>query len=286
MDGACISQQINCSPLDILSSTSFDRKKEKLIKLAKSVLNHPKHKDEFQSLMALLGVNESEIMRDYIHYNLNIRAFSNEIYELLSMRFVLHIHNLLQRSGHQERQVVISEFVAMTGANTVADVGFDVPTLFVKEALQTRRLNITLCDDERSSFIFAQALLGLWDLRWRDVISFKQTDVDASHFIGDFDTYIFKDSLQHFSDPTYYLYNCVKQSPAHAQFVLSVPIGPIISSHYMAWSTKKEAIAWLDLCGLEIKVQREVHVNPAVDLFAEPFGYKFYDLIALCDKKL
>ncbi len=286
MDDACVSRRIGNSSIELITNSQLTQKQSKLISLAKSVMHDSRHRVEVQSLMLMLGVNESEIIQDFVHYNLDLSAFGNEIYESLAMRFVLYIHDLLENSWHQERQAVVSEFVNMTLASSIADIGFGEPTLYVKEALRARRPKITLCDYEQSAFTFAEALLEIWDLRWRDVVSFKQTDMDTNDFVGSFDAYIFKDSLPHTSDPAFYLDSYVKKSPPHAQFILSLPIGPIIPAHYMAWSTKEEVISWLDLCGLKVKEQREVHVNPDVDLFAEGFDYKFYDLIVLCQKKV
>lgn len=106
-------------------------------------------------------------------------------------------------------------------------------------------------------------------------------DVNA---IGDYDTYLFQDSIEHVPDPTNCLKDYVKVSPQHANFILSLPIGPLIPAHFIEWQNDEEALQWLEDCGLKVQQYEKIWVNPAVDLFAEPLGSDHHNLIVLCAK--
>ncbi len=45
-----------------------------------------------------------------------------------------------------------------------------------------------------------------------------------------------------------------------------------------------EAAKWLKHCGLSVIADKEVYVNPKVDLFAENLDYNMYDYYVLCSK--
>ena len=197
----------------------------------------------------------------------------------------MHIHNLVIGSWHQQRQDVITQYIKEAKANTLADIGFGVPSRYLKEViLRNKTCKTTLCDLFDSAFDFASALLEQWDSKWQETISFRKADMNNAYEVGNFDIYLFQDSIEHVEDPTKCLKSYVNLSPKKAKFIFSLPIGPKIPVHYIAWQTDYEAKLWLQECGLKIIKETPVWVNPEVDLFAEPLGGEHHNLIVSCTK--
>ncbi len=112
--------------------TGANPKKHALIRCLASVLYHPNHHNEIFYLINKLDLNLKEIVQSYIDYNLDINVYGNEIYESLSIRIVLHILNKLERSWRQERQATVLEYLLLSKADTAIDMGFGVPSSYVK----------------------------------------------------------------------------------------------------------------------------------------------------------
>jgi len=261
-------------------------KEKKLKNFAKSVIDDPVYKKEIEYLLSKLNLTEIEVIQAYVDYDMDVFAYENEIYEPMAMRVVLHLHNLLVGSWHQDRQRIILEMVKNTQAKSIVDVGFGVPTKYVREyVLKNKDIKLTLVDLYDSALIFSEALFDYLDPSWKERITLQKYDMNSQEFIGEFDCYIFQDSIEHTKDPTSYLSKTVKLSPSHSEFVLSLPIGSHVPVHYIVWETKEEAEKWLNKCGLEIIGFQEIRVDPGVDLFAEQLKDNFYNIIVRCKKK-
>lgn len=261
-------------------------KKIKLIRFAKSILSDERYRFELNRLLAELNLTREAVIQAYVDYNLDINSYGNEIYDSLATRFSLHMLNLLDGNWHQERQDTMMEFIQLCNPGSLVDMGFGEPSRYLKSALMNKSLKITLCDYSDSAFVFARALLEQWSSAWNEIISFKKTDMETGEYVGDFDVYVFQDSIEHVSKPTEYLTKYVKNSPQNANFIFSLPIGPIIPSHYIAWDTIKEATNWLSSCGLEILVKKQVYTNPEFDLFADQLGFDSHSFYVLCKKNV
>ena len=262
-------------------------KKEKLIYLANSVLDDARFFAEFKNILYNLKLTRPEVIDSFLEYNLNIYSNDgNKVYNSLANRVVLHIHNLLAGSWHIDRQKTIQKLIKKANPRHVADIGFGVPSQYVKNmVIRENRFKLTLCDLYDSAFVFAETLLNIWDDNWLGKIGFLKTDMDNHDFVGKFDLYIFQDSIEHTHYPAVYLHKYVKLSDNNARFLFSLPIGPIIPRHFIAWETVDEAMDWLDKCGLIVEAHEQVFVNPDIDLFAEQLGEDYCNLIILCAKK-
>jgi len=260
-------------------------KEQKLRDFAKSVLNYPKHSQEIQHILSKLNLSEEEVIQAYVNYDMDIFAYGNEIYESLPMRAVLYLHNILKGSWHQDRQNAILEMIENVRPKSIVDMGFGTPTKYVKEYVLKNKVKLVLVDMYESAFKFVEVLLNKWDSSWRDFISFNQLDMNTHEFVGVFDCYIFQDSIEHVKNSTDYLAKTVNLSPKYAKFILSLPIGPKVPVHTISWNTDKEAIEWLENCGLVVNNFKKVYINPEVDLFAERLDEEFYNLIVECSKK-
>lgn len=260
-------------------------KEQKLRDFANSVFDYLQYKEEFQFLLTKLNLTKEEVIQSYVNYDLDIFEYENKIYESLPMRFVLHLHNILKGSWHQDRQNTVLEMVRSTKPKSIVDMGFGVPTKYLREHVLKQKIKTVLVDLYESAFRFSEALLDYLEPKWRSFILFKKLDMNTQKFIGDFDCYIFQDSIEHVKSATKYLTKTVKLSPTNAKFILSLPVGPWVPVHTISWDAPEDVKKWLDGCGLKIDKMSEVHVNKKVDLFAEQFEKEFYNLIVLCSKK-
>lgn len=279
-----IENEINAKEFNEIFIGSNLSLREELLKCLASVLYHPEHHDSLFRIFRKLQINLKDIVQSYLDYNSDIKAFGNEIYESLSVRAVLHILNLLEGSWHQERQKTVLEYIELANSCTLVDIGFGIPSSYVKTTLFNCNRKITLCDFSESAFIFSKVLLNEWNPKWQEIIFLKNENMEENGFVGAFDLYIFQDSIEHVSHPTEYLSKCVQLSPPSSKFLIGLPIGPIIPSHFMAWQSTTEAEQWLKKCGLRIKMNKIIQVNPKVDLFAKPFNFSFKNFFVLCDK--
>lgn len=265
----------------------MNTKKQKLTGFLNSILNHHVFGQQIELICESLGLSKNDIIKDFFHYNLDVQSFEgNEVYKSLSNRFALHIHNLIEGSWHIERQQVTKELIQKASPNNMADIGFGVPSKYAYDlVIKENKFNITFIDKYDSAFQFAKNLLDQWSNFWETKIFFSKRDMDENEYIGDYDLYLFQDSIEHTLNPTGYLKKHVNMSPKNSKFIVSLPIGPIFPRHYMEWKTDAEGKKWLDECGLEIESQEKIFVNPKVDLFADQIDPNYHDLYTLCVKK-
>jgi len=256
-------------------------KEEKLRELALSALDG----SEVSFLLSSLNMSKADAIEGYLEYNLDVSAYSNEIYQSLGTRFAMHIQNLIKKSWHDERQGVVLDMLNKIKPKSIVDMGFGVPGRYVREYALKNNVNLTLTDFYPSAFEFSGKLLDFWDSKWKDSISFDHLDMNSLEHPGDFDCYIFMDSIEHIKAPAKYLKKVVSKSGSKSKFILSIPIGPMIPSHTIGWENEKEAISWLEDNGLTIERIERICPNPDVDLFASEVKGEIYDLLVSCSKK-
>ncbi|MDP2628740.1 MAG: hypothetical protein Q8P15_02485 [Nanoarchaeota archaeon] len=261
-------------------------KEKKLREFAKSVINDLRCKKEIKYFLRYFRLGEEQLIQEYVNYDLDVFDYENEIYESIVMRLVLYIHNLLDGSWHQDRQNTILEFLKKINFETAVDVGFGVPTKYIKHYILNKSAKkFTLVDLYDSAFDFAKVLLFRWSKTYKKTINFEKVDMNNMEYIGDYDVFLFQDSIEHTKNPTGYLKKTVFLSPESSKFILSLPIGPSVPSHYIEFKNKEVAIKWLENSGLKIEESKDIFVNPKVDLFASDLDKKFYNFIVLCSKK-
>jgi len=258
-------------------------KSEKLKELARSVLDRPKQ--EVKAVLSSLHFSKKDALEGYLNYNLDVMAYSNEIYCLLGTRIAMYLQNLIPGSWHQERHKIVLSMLKNINPTSIVDMGFGVPGEHIKEFILKKKINTVLVDNCDSAFEFGKELLDLWDTNWRETISFKQLDMNTFEYPGNFDCYIFLDSIEHIKDATNYLKKIVSKSNPESNFILSIPVGPMIPSHTLGWNTEEEVIQWLQENGLHINGKKRVYPNPKVDLFAAETNGKIFDIIISCSKK-
>ena len=163
-----------------------------------------------------------------------------------------------------------------------------MPTYYVFDRIK-KKLKTTLIDLDTNAIEFAKSLL---DYRvgdeWRKYIDFKIMDMDKLESVGDFDTYILLDSIEHTKNPTKYMQMLVENGPSNANFILSIPImkvQPETHFHYIEWLNDGEAHKWFKEQGLKINRELKAIPNPKVDYFAELTKGGFYNLIVDASKE-
>jgi hypothetical protein len=259
-------------------------KEQKLREFASFIIDGSENRKEIYHLMSELNVTKEQIIQAYINYDMDVFAYENEIYESLPMRFALYLHYLLKDSWHQGRQRVILDFVEEINPKSSIDMGFGAPTRYIKEFILKKKKKLVLLDLFDSAFEFSGKLFDHLSDSWEKIISFKKLDMNTHEYPGDFDCYIFQDSIEHVKDSTKYLSKIAKQSPKESKFILSLPIGEKIPSHTIFWLDDVEAVEWLRKSGLSVIKSEKVFINHKVDLFADKLNEEFYNLVVLCEK--
>jgi SAM-dependent methyltransferase len=260
-------------------------KKEKLVKLVTSILDDTRHQPELNELASKLNINKDDIIETFLEYNLDVLSHGNEIYDKPAIRMVLHIHNLIEGSWHIERQDTVIDLIRIANPNNIVDLGFGVPSRYIKLALSEKKRQVTLCDIAEPAISFGRNILNIWDKEWEQIIDFKNIDIsNTQDFVGAYDLYILKHSIEHVKNPTACMSEYVRKSPSNSRFLLDIPLGPITPEHYIAWNDTTDATNWLKECGLNVMNSKLIKVNPNIDLFAEQFNFNYTDYIVLCNK--
>lgn len=268
------------SPITVLS------KQTKLRQHLMTVLHSQNQFHELDLLMRVFDISFEKLLQEFLLYNMDVCIDrGNDVYESIANRLVLHIHNHIENSWHIERQEVVCNYIQAAVPKTIIDIGFGVPSKYMKDIFLNGNEQLTLYDAYPAAFTFSSVLLRLWCKDYRKSISFKLGDMNDCRFVGDYDLYIMQDSIEHCYNPARFLDTQVRYSSLKSKFLLSLPIGPIFPRHYVAWGTDEEAISWLLDHGLTPVKTRPVFVNPEVDLFTEQLGEHFHSLYVLCQKQ-
>ncbi len=260
-------------------------KEQKLRTFAKMILSTPSNKREASFLLEKLNLTEEKVIDAYVFWDLDVLGTGNEIYDSLAFRMGMHLHNLLPHSWHQRKQQEVLSILKKAQFRTIADIGFGTPQKYVRELiLEQKKIKLTLFDADETAITFGKTLLDLLAPDWEKNITLKIHNMNFSTFVGEFDIYLFQDSIEHAQDPTEYLKQTVKQAPESSMFILVLPIGPPTGGHHIEWEMKEDALAWLNKCGLAINESIELHINRNIDLYAEQLGETAYELLVACHK--
>jgi len=245
-------------------------KKGRLREIANGV--YLENKLELDGILKKIGVSRDELIAQYIEYNEDISVFSNEIYGSMVQRAVMYLHNLNHYSYHHERQKETKRLLDNLGVSSVVDIGFAAPYSYMKDIVEKGDKNLTLLDVDSSAEKFSREVFKKINSDFENYVSFREYDMNSGLHPGEFDCYLFMDSIEHARDPTKYLEYVVENSPRDAKFVFALPISDIVPCHNIAWKNVEEARRWLDKCGLKILEESILTANPDVDLFAEEVG--------------
>ena len=143
-----------------MNKLSLAQKHEKLFYLMNSVLDNPKYSNEFIALLKKFNLTRNSVYKEFRSYNIDVYSHNNTIYEDQTIRLVLHIHNLVSGSWHIDRQKAVCDLIKKAKFNKAIDLGFGVPSRYIKDILSSSDAHVTLCDYQLNALDFAKELLN------------------------------------------------------------------------------------------------------------------------------
>jgi 2-polyprenyl-3-methyl-5-hydroxy-6-metoxy-1,4-benzoquinol methylase len=238
--------------------------------------------------MRQLGLSEQSVMNGVLRYTLEMDRLTNDYYSSMSARAALYLHSLVLESYHQLRQETVIQFLKTCGRErlSVVDIGFGVPSKYVTETLSLQKnWRVTLADRDQEALDFAEAVVACAAPTVRPRVSLLRFDMDSAQYVGNFDVFIFMDSIEHAADPTMVLGTTVSAAPTDSFFILSLPIckNPT-PMHFIEFLDDEAAIKWLESSGLTVVDSVAAVPNPEVDYFASLIDGGFRNLVVLCCK--
>lgn len=251
-------------------------------------------KDTGSSLKILLehfNVSVENFKSEVLAYNLGkgIDGYENNNYQKIAARLALHFHNIIKGSYHIKRQEVIASFLGQVKPNNFIDVGYGVPAPYLFSYMKENSFaHAVLADQDSSAEEFAQQLIISIDEDFLSRVSFKTYDMDTENYVGDTDTYLYLDSIEHTKNPTEYLRRVVFKARSRSYFIFSLPICSMKGMenfHFIEWLTNIDAKTWLEQAGLRILSEDEVFPNPSVDYFAELIEGGYHNYLVLAQKE-
>lgn len=249
---------------------------------------------ETEHLCWTLGLTRDDVLRAYVLYDLGVDQTGNEVFDSVALRYAMHLHNRLQQSWHLARQRIIAERTESIRSNRIVEVGFGTPQKYVWECIWrgtqgAEDVSVHLLDFGYSSMAFGQSLLWSWGVpSWSKVVRFRSFDMECGGYVGDYDCYIFQDSIEHVSDPTAYLWETVSRAPCGAHFLFSLPIEvvKVMPQHFISWCDAGEVQSWLERSGLTVLFKQEIFIDRSVDVFAQKLHPDYRQIIFHCQKPL
>ncbi len=266
-----------------------DPLREKLIRLVGEVIDDPVDGSKMTCVMRLLKVNLEQVTTAVLDYTLRMHELGNDFYSSPAARAALYLHSLVKTSYQQTRQDVVVMFLEQLALKEgkIAEIGFGVPSRYVTEHLMKRPgWEITLIDRDPGAIAFAEAVINCTTPQVLERVNLRMVDMDEMVYVGDFDVYLFLDSIEHTKDPTGYLLLTVNRSRPGSAFIFSLPIcqNPT-PMHYAQFLNPEESRTWLYECGLRIDSEVIVNPVPTTDFFAGRIEGGFRNLMVLCKKR-
>jgi len=248
--------------------------KEKIVTLAKSVIDNQKYKVEFDLLSKKLNISKDDLIKSIINYNIPNEEFENNEYSNILMRLTLHLHNLIEKSYHIEKGETILKYVLKNNPSSLVEIGYGAPSLYVFDRLK-RNKKTTLIEQDESAEIVSKAIFEVRNIN-QEAVNYEVYDMNTNVSVGDYDTYVMLDSIEHTINPTEYLQQLVRNSKENANFIFTIPIMKNYNEdgskrnkfHFEEWITTEDAEKWLSENGLEILDKKLILPNLYVDFFA------------------
>ncbi|MFA6158766.1 MAG: hypothetical protein WC763_04075 [Candidatus Paceibacterota bacterium] len=256
----------------------------KVRKLAEETISL--HRADVESLCASLGTNVEEVIGAWVAWDTGINDYSNSIYSSNATRIAMHLHNFIPGNWHDKRQAEVLKLISDIAPKRIADVGFGTPQRYVTEYVLQKDLSASLLDFDQESLDFAGSYLDTQSKNWRKQVSLRKYDMNSGEAIGDFDLYLFQDSVEHADDPSKYFSSAIVRANRGSYFVLSMPIevNRAVPEHNIFWKSTEDALGWVRGHGLEIRGWSEIRMNPDLDLFAKHLHPEFKEILVWAQK--
>jgi SAM-dependent methyltransferase len=247
--------------------------KRKLEVLASSVLDST-HKEEFGRLSDRFGMKKKDIVDMVLNYTISGGDFENDEYKDVLMRATLHLHNEVDGTYHKKKENFVKNALTYNNSKSFVDIGYGVPSGYIFDAV-SRGLEACLLDQDEKAEEFSRELLSIRESA-NNRVSYDVHDMNNFDYVGNFDSYVMLDSIEHCLNPTKYLEQLVKKSRDDSRFIFSIPLmklyrddgSKVNNFHYAEWVNRKDAVDWLEDAGLRILNQELIIPNPDIDFFA------------------
>jgi ubiquinone/menaquinone biosynthesis C-methylase UbiE len=260
----------------------------------KTILDE-KHRVMFAKIFTKYDVDQTKLKQAFFDYNLSLgedyvggNAFYSEIYASL----VLMIHGFAKESYHEIREQTAQKLITASGGTRIAEIGYGYPSPHIIELLKESSVqSYDLLDFDEKINTFSKDVITDMSPENTSKVSTKNYNMDDMTSPGDYDTYVYLDSMEHAKDPTAYLQMLVASTKQDARFVLSIPVmslenNPIEKFHNHEWKTIGDSRKWLEDNGLEIIEENVAITNPDIDQFAKFLPQKkLVNHLVLCKKK-
>jgi hypothetical protein len=186
----------------------------------------------------------------------------------------LHLHNEVSGTYHKKKENFVASALKYNNSLSVADIGYGVVSNYVFDSV-SRGLEVCLLDQDKEAENFSRELFRLRCIRDKKV-SYGVHDMNSFEYVGDFDSYVMLDSIEHCRNPTRYLKQLVGNSRDDSKFIFSIPLmrnygedgTKELSFHYIEWLTSKNAVEWLESANLNVLQSKTIIPNLEVDFFA------------------
>ena len=254
-----------CTPLWMFGTDA--RREQKIRELALATLYSETFQRDYGDLLDGLGLSQDQLISAYANYDTHVFVYNNTVYDDLALRFALFLHYFLKDSWHQTRQELVLNYLEKVQPACIADMGFGAPTKYVFDYVLAQKKKAILVDFYEPAFQFAREAIAARYPEYDTNITMQKIDMNQHVYPQGVDCYLFQDSLEHIQNAEEYLRKIVQEVKDNTYFIFSLPIGPIIPSHTIAWDSLEEIQQWLKSCGLTIMEANTAWLNPEVDLF-------------------
>lgn len=232
-------------------------------------LREAEHQEFMQHIQTKLALSAAEVEVAYMRYASQSMLIGNDIYNDVGTHVAMWIEYQAKRGLHARRQDAVLQQIWKHRPERIADIGFGAPTRYLREyVLRTPGTQAHLFDKYDASILVGQAVLSRWCESYGDRVKFARHDMDVDTPVTNFDCYLLLDAIEHSRSPASYLERTVTAAHREALFLLHMPIGKLIPSHYIAWDSECLATQWLLRAGLDVLETEMISPNAAVDHFA------------------
>lgn len=253
------------------------------------------NRNMFSKIFAKHNVDMRKLWEEFKSYNLGLGgeiAGGNKFYGEVYTPIVLMIHGFAKESYHEMRELHAEELIALAGGRNIVEVGYGFPSPHIFNTLKKGKCSkYTLLDFDQNINTFSRDTILDFSSVDPRMVSAENYNMDDMQYPGDYDTYIYLDSMEHTQNPTEYLKMLVSEMKSGAKLVMSIPVtdlenSPLKSFHFHEWKTILDSQEWLKSSGLSILEERVVITNPEVDMFAKFLpGGKLVNHMVLYEKK-
>lgn len=242
--------------------------------------------ESISALCEKLNTTPEEVVRAWVVWDTSINEYDNSIYTSNAMRIAMHLHNNVRGSWHDKRQSKVIDLIKQITPSSIVEVGFGTPQRYVTEYVFENHISLTLLDFDDESLDFAKAFLDTKSDNWSEHISLRKYDMNSKEPIGEFDLYIFQDSIEHSNEPTSYLKSVVSTAKPNSHFIFCIPIeiDKAVPEHHIFWRNTNHALEWIVQQGLQVISHSEIEMNSELDLFAKFLHPDFKEVLILAQK--